>query len=124
VYQPTCAQVRTKRVLVKKEIEKEVPAYKWVVEEVCCQCGQPVQEGAQAAPAGNPAVAQWSAGAERADQTLEAPFAGEVEQVSAEEEITRLPAIDDEDQTIVSDTYEPAYVAPKRKGLIHALFGK
>jgi hypothetical protein len=124
VYKPTCAQVRTKRVLVKKEIEKEVPAYKWVVEEVCCQCGQPMQADAQAAPAANPAVAQWSASVEGAEPMSEAPFAGKVEQASAEEEITRLPAVDDEDATIVSDAYEPASVAPKRKGLIHSLFGK
>jgi hypothetical protein len=120
-YKPTCAEVRTKKVLVKKEVEKEVPAYKWVVEEVCCQCGQPMQAGGQAAPAGNPAVAEWSAGAEG---IKDASFSREVEQVSAEEEITRLPAVDDEDQAYAADTYEPAREAPKRKGLIQALFGK
>ncbi|HEV7224110.1 MAG TPA: hypothetical protein VGN42_15480, partial [Pirellulales bacterium] len=89
-----------------------------------CQCGQPMQADAQAAPAGNPAVAQGSASVEGAEPMSEAPFAGKVEQASAEEEITRLPAVDDEDATIVSDAYEPASVAPKRKGLIHSLFGK
>jgi hypothetical protein len=129
VYKPTCAEVRTKKVLVKKEIEKEVPAYKWVVEEVCCQCGQAVQEGEPSPPNATPAMAAWSTSA-RGDYVVEDDaFAGEIEQVSAEEEVTRLPTVDENDlvgneQALVSDTYEPAREPPKRKGLIHALFGK
>ncbi len=37
-YTPTCAKVRTRKVLVKKETPKEVPTYKWVVENVCAPC--------------------------------------------------------------------------------------
>lgn len=119
-YKPSCAEVRTKKVLVKKEIEKEVPAYKWVVEEVCCHCGQALQDG-QSSPNARPAMAEWSAGAEAFE---DAPLCREVEQVSAEEEITRLSAVDDEDQAYAADAYEPAREPPKRKGLIQALFGK
>lgn len=39
LWQPTCARVRTRKKLVKKEVTKEVPDYKWVVEEYCCVCG-------------------------------------------------------------------------------------
>jgi len=40
VWQPTCGKVRTRKNLVKKEVSKEVPDYKWVVEEICSGCGQ------------------------------------------------------------------------------------
>jgi len=39
IWKPTCAKVRTRTNLVKKEIKKEVPDYKWVVEEICRGCG-------------------------------------------------------------------------------------
>jgi hypothetical protein len=39
IWQPTCAKVHTRKKLVKKEVTKEVPDYKWVVEEYCCICG-------------------------------------------------------------------------------------
>lgn len=39
LWQPTCARVHTRKKLVKKEVTKEVPDYKWVVEEYCCVCG-------------------------------------------------------------------------------------
>lgn len=39
LWQPTCARVRTRKKLVKKEVTKEVPDYKWEVEEYCCVCG-------------------------------------------------------------------------------------
>lgn len=39
LWQPTCARVHTRKKLVKKEVTKEVPDYKWVVEEYCCACG-------------------------------------------------------------------------------------
>jgi hypothetical protein len=39
IWQPTCARVRTRKKLVKDEVSKEVPDYKWVVEEYCCVCG-------------------------------------------------------------------------------------
>lgn len=40
IWQPTCAKVYTRKKLVKNEVTKEVPDYKWVVEEYCCVCGQ------------------------------------------------------------------------------------
>jgi hypothetical protein len=39
IWQPTCAKVYTRKKLVKNEVKKEVPDYKWVVEEYCCVCG-------------------------------------------------------------------------------------
>lgn len=43
IWQPTCAKVHTRKKLVKKEVTKEVPDYKWVVEEYCCICGMLVK---------------------------------------------------------------------------------
>ncbi len=43
LWQPTCAKVHTRKKLVKKEVTKEVPDYKWVVEEYCCVCGRCVK---------------------------------------------------------------------------------
>jgi hypothetical protein len=41
IWQPTgCAKVHTRKTLVKEEVSKEVPSYKWVVDEYCCVCGQ------------------------------------------------------------------------------------
>lgn len=39
IWQPTCAKVHTRKKLIKKEVTKEVPDFKWVVEEYCCICG-------------------------------------------------------------------------------------
>ncbi|MEX0713051.1 MAG: hypothetical protein WD278_11920 [Pirellulales bacterium] len=38
-WEPTCATVRTRKKLVKREVTKEVPSFKWVVEKTCNQCG-------------------------------------------------------------------------------------
>jgi hypothetical protein len=38
VYRPTGATVYTKKKLVKKEVSKEVPVYKWTVETICDGC--------------------------------------------------------------------------------------
>ena len=38
IYKPTCAEVHTKKKLVKHEVTKEEPTYKWVVETVCDEC--------------------------------------------------------------------------------------
>ncbi|MDZ4783087.1 MAG: hypothetical protein SGJ19_22810 [Planctomycetia bacterium] len=35
---PGCARVHTKNKLMKKVVEEKVPAYKWVVEEMCDEC--------------------------------------------------------------------------------------
>jgi hypothetical protein len=39
IWQPQCAKVYTRKKLVAKEVTKEVPDYKWVVEKYCCVCG-------------------------------------------------------------------------------------
>ncbi len=52
IWKPTCAHVRTRAKLVKKEVSKEVPDYTWEVEEVCCGCGHCLSRTEQAdAPA-------------------------------------------------------------------------
>jgi hypothetical protein len=38
LWEPGCAQVRTRKILKKSTAEDEVMAYKWVVEEYCCRC--------------------------------------------------------------------------------------
>ena len=38
IWEPTCAQVRSRRVLKKKTVEQEVKGFKWVVEELCDAC--------------------------------------------------------------------------------------
>lgn len=40
IYTPTCAEVRTRKVLVKHETMEEVPSHKWVVENVCAACAE------------------------------------------------------------------------------------
>lgn len=51
VWKPTCARVRTKAKLLKKEVVHEKKTFKWVVEEVCCQCHECVSEAEAASPA-------------------------------------------------------------------------
>ena len=38
IWQPSCGCVRTRHVLMKREVTKEVPSYKCVVEYVCERC--------------------------------------------------------------------------------------
>lgn len=121
VLKPVCAEVRTKRVLVKKEVEKEVPDYKWVVEEVCCQCGQSIKGGDAPGAGQTPAVVMAPAVVE--EDTVDEDAGQEIAQVSAEEEIEYLPPVDAE-EAIASDGDEPAAEKPKRRGLLQALFGK
>lgn len=47
-----CAQVHTKKKLMKKTVNKTVPSYKWVVEDLCSDCeqkcvGAPLTPGAE-----------------------------------------------------------------------------
>jgi hypothetical protein len=44
VYTPTCAQVRTRKKLVKKDNTKEVCTVKWVVENLCPNCCAKVEK--------------------------------------------------------------------------------
>jgi hypothetical protein len=55
VYTPTCGKLRTRTKLVKHETFEEKIVYKWVVEDVCCQCAAQVGEGG-AADGAAPAV--------------------------------------------------------------------
>ena len=48
---PGCATLHTKKKLMKKTITKKVPSYKWVVEDLCCQC-QARAEAAAVQPPG------------------------------------------------------------------------
>ncbi|HWB10649.1 MAG TPA: hypothetical protein VG826_15570 [Pirellulales bacterium] len=43
IWKPNCAKVYTRKKLVANEVTKEVPDYKWVVEEYCCVCGHYVK---------------------------------------------------------------------------------
>ena len=38
VWEPTCARVKTRRVPVKTEVKRKVPAVEWVVEYRCANC--------------------------------------------------------------------------------------
>ncbi len=38
VWEPTCARVKTRRVPVKTEVKRKVPAIEWVVEKRCAAC--------------------------------------------------------------------------------------
>jgi hypothetical protein len=40
VYRPTGAVVHTRKKLVKHDVTKEVPVYKWTVETICDSCAQ------------------------------------------------------------------------------------
>jgi hypothetical protein len=45
-----CADLYTRKILIKKEVPKKVPSYKWVVEYVCCECGCEQSAGDCAVP--------------------------------------------------------------------------
>ena len=54
-WMPGCAQVFTKKKLMKKSITQKVPSYKWVVEDLCERCesscvGAEIQPGAEIPP--------------------------------------------------------------------------
>jgi hypothetical protein len=51
VYTPTCATVRSRTKLVKKDVTKEVPAYRWVVENLCESCANKSNSEQQQKPA-------------------------------------------------------------------------
>ena len=53
LWQPTCAKVYTRKTLAKKEVTKEVPDYKWVVEQYCCVCGQMIKVDGKETAAGD-----------------------------------------------------------------------
>ncbi len=45
VWQPTCARVRTRHKLVKREIVTRRPSWKWVVEDLCGDCCHELAQG-------------------------------------------------------------------------------
>jgi hypothetical protein len=47
LWKPTCAEVITRHVPVKKEVQRKVPAVEWTVEERCCQCRHDGDAGSQ-----------------------------------------------------------------------------
>lgn len=119
VLKPVCAQVRTKRVLVKKQTEKEVPDYKWIVEKVCCHCGEKLSDDV---------AAGGRSGQE--DKSVHAPPSekpqsgseGDVKQAAAEEVLDDASPAGDY-AAFVSDDRSPAAEAPQRRGWFQALFG-
>jgi hypothetical protein len=40
VWEPTCARVKSRRVPVKTEVKRKVPAIEWVVEYRCARCSE------------------------------------------------------------------------------------
>lgn len=142
VYKPVCAKVRTKRVLVKKEVTKEVPEYKWVVEEVCCKCGEKIEGTQKTAAAPKPLAALFAGPVGGEGALFEAP--DDIRQVSAEEEaVAEAPAAagDEVEAVFVSDDAGEATAAvetgaetptveataegatKKRRGLLQWMFG-
>lgn len=90
VWKPTCARVRTKTKLVKKEVTKEVPTWKWVVEEICCDCQANLEHETAREVAENPAE---SAGGEVLAASVEEEIRDEArpESVNPRGKSTRRP---------------------------------
>jgi hypothetical protein len=70
VYTPVCGHVRTRRKLVTKHTTEEKVTYKWIVEDLCCNCAgacdQPVRPRAPAQqPPAPPPPQPHATGAER-----------------------------------------------------------
>jgi hypothetical protein len=81
-WQPSdCAQVRTKHMLVKREVSKEVPAYKWEVQKVCRACACKCMAEDRQVPASM--IANDKSEAEQAESV------DEVQQASASEPAER-----------------------------------
>ncbi|HVX59935.1 MAG TPA: hypothetical protein VHC19_05030 [Pirellulales bacterium] len=134
VYKPTCASVHSKRVLVKKEVVKEVPEYRWVVEDVCCRCGERIDGTQRPATAPKPATALFGGRVEADEVVLETPpgaVAAEIEQVSAEMPAARSPeAAEGEVFYVADESSRPekakatAAPEPERRSWLQRLFGK
>jgi hypothetical protein len=58
---PTCACPHTAKQLVKYEVTKEIPAYKWVTEPLCCGCAEKAKADDKNVPAPAPPAPQKSA---------------------------------------------------------------
>lgn len=102
VWKPTCAKVRTRVKLIKKEVPVEKQVYTWVVEEVCCGCGNCLSQARVDAP----------------------PEGSEIIQASAQDEIVPLPDTDTEfasnestEQGLQTHDHQP-------RGFWRSLFGR
>jgi hypothetical protein len=79
IWQPTCAEVRTRSRLVKKEVVKEVPSWKWEVVDLCPHCkagcakNDQNQGTVQQAPAQGGTDDYYSQGDTKAMQPVAAP---------------------------------------------------
>ncbi|HUY93008.1 MAG TPA: hypothetical protein VMV10_30035 [Pirellulales bacterium] len=140
VLKPVCAQVRTRNVLVKKQSEKEVPDYNWVVEKVCCHCGQKIKDGEESGDGkdgregksvgrhvGRPSRPSMAGGLEGRPTTNARLIhsRAQYKTVSAEEESEQaLPEGDYEALASDSDGETTAVETPKRRGWLQTLFGK
>jgi len=51
LWKPTCAEVITRRVPVKTEVRRKMPAVTWSIEERCCRCWDESHEVGSDAPA-------------------------------------------------------------------------
>lgn len=135
VYKPVCASVHSKIVLVKKKSEKEVPDYKWVVDEVCCRCGERIDGTQQPAVAPKPATALFGGRIKAEEVVVETPAdfdRAEIERVSTETSDAALPVGRDAQLAFATDEVaEPASKSEpkaepeaKRRGWLQRLFGK
>jgi hypothetical protein len=73
VYTPTCARVRTRVKLVKREEIKEVQSYKWVVEDLCAPCARACAAADAMAQGGTDRAATGARLASHAEPAAEAP---------------------------------------------------
>ena len=81
-----CAEVRTRKILIKNEVKKKVPSYKWVVETVCSECGC-CRDGACAADCDEPAAEAPATADEAPSPADEAPAPPQAAKTSARKHI-------------------------------------
>ncbi len=74
IYTPTCGKVLTRKKLVKKEEVREKTVYKWVVENLCCDCCQRCAAADRAAAEGDPQLAARMSQLPEAPATLPVSF--------------------------------------------------
>lgn len=126
VYKPVCAAVHSKVVLVQKPSEKEVPDYKWVVEEVCCRCGQRIEGTQQPAVAPKPATALFGGRIEAQEVSFETPAdadGAEFEQISADSANAELAFATDEVGEPAAQSDAKTGPETHRGGWLQRMFG-
>jgi len=110
IWKPTCAKVRTKKNLVKKEVKKEVPDYKWVVEEICRGCGHCVSRTEHTEA---PSQANMADDSEERTEPPPVPVPDDSELAPASDQVTPGPDVDEpepaaEESEPATDKPEPA----------------